>query len=227
MKKSIMERISEFHSNKKLLSEQQREQVRLQVMQGELDTEKQKELYRIHAERAIGKAREAIANNNSQDKQIAMRELKVAYGFYHYMSSMHFSFRLMHSQMDMQDATRDFAEMVKNLSSIRLTDKPVNFASLTRKALKNFSSLDVTGLDKMVDSLVRGSIAATESEQADDAFLEALVTGKASLDTPYPSKTLEVFDNSRTNTENTASPAAGNDDIMALLERMANGLKDE
>ena len=80
----------------------------------------------------------------------------------------------------------------------------------------------------MVDSLVRGSISATESDDADDSFLEALVSGEASLDTPYPSETLKNYDathaSSRSSTEDSSAPSS--DDIMELLDQMTAGLKD-
>lgn len=225
MAKSIIDRISGMWSaNKKLTAEKQKE-VYQQILSGQAKTEEQKQLYKIHAERAIVKAQKAAKNGDSAGKKIAMRELKASYGFYHYMSSMHDAFRAMEAQVRIQNVTQEFAEMVNNLSSIRVNAAPMDFAALTQKALKNFKPMDLVGLDQMVDCLVRGSITATEAEQADDAFLEALVEGRATLDTPYPSKTLEAYDSAKK--EKTGKSAAEDDDIMALLDQMVNKLNEE
>lgn len=229
MAKSIVDRISGmWKANKKLTAEKQKE-VYHQILSGMTKSEEQKQLYKIHAERAIVKAQKAAKSSDDAGKRIAMRELKVAYGLYHYMCSMHDAFRAMKSQVEMQNITQEFAEMVNSLCSIRMKAKPVDFAALTQKALKGFKPLDLAGMDNMVDSLIRGSIAATESDDADDAFLEALVRGEVSLETPYPSKTLEKYDTGRKEkrSETHSEPAGEKDDIMALLDQMVNSLKAE
>ena len=228
MTKSIFDRIHESREAKRKLSEQQRQKVYDQVLHGETETAEKKELYRLRAERAILKAKKAAKSNDSTAKRLAMQELKLAYGCYHYMGSVNDAFRTMHSQMQMQEATQEFASVVESLSKIRLQSSPINFADLTRKALKGFETLDISGLDSMVDSLIRGSIAATESDQAEDAFLEKLVSGEVSLDAPYHSMIVEEFDNSIKEQGSDTNPGAlsENDDIMALLDQMAAGLND-
>lgn len=224
MAKSIVDRIREMWSQNKQLTAEKQQEVYQQILSGMAKTEEQKQLYKIHAERAIVKAQKAAKNGDSAGKKIAMRELKASYGFYHYMSSMHDAFRAMEAQVKIQNVTQEFAEMVNNLSSIRVNAASTDFAALTQKALKNFKPVDLAGLDQMVDSLVRGSITATESEQADDAFMEALVEGRATLDTPYPSKMLEEYDSAKK--EKSGEPDDKKDDIMALLDQMVNKLNE-
>ena len=225
MAKSIVDRIREMWSADKQMSAEKKEQVYQQILSGMAKTEEQKQLYKIYADRAIVNAKRAAENGDLAGKKIAMRELKASYSFYHYMNSMYDAFRAMESQVRMQNVTQEFAEVVNGLSSIRVNATSMDFAALTQKALKSFKPVDLAGLDQMVDSLVRGSITATESEQADDAFLEALVEGRATLDTPYPSKTLEEYDSAKKGKAGEHDDQK--DDIMALLDQMVSKLNEE
>lgn len=230
MAKSIVDRIKERRAAAKKLSEQKQEELYKQVLDGLVAIGEHKEFYAEKAKYAIAKVRSA---NDAAAKQNAMRELKAAYGFYHYMSSMHDAFATIRSQMQLQAVTQEFAGIVKGLSSIRYNEESVNFAALTRKALRGFRSLNTSSLDDMVDSLVRGSIAATESEQASDEFFEDLIAGKVSLDTPYPSKTLEEYDRAKkqidkvTETGASARRTSKTSEIMDLLDQITAGLRDE
>lgn len=229
MSKSIIERIRESRATNRQLTDQQRQEVYNRVLHGEAETEEQKELYRIRAQKAIIKAKKAAESNDPAAKRIAMQELKLAYGCYHYMGSVNDAFRTMHSQMQMQSVTQEFASVVDSLSKIRVQNTPVNFAALTRKALKGFQTLDISGLDSMVDSLIRGSIEATESDRAEDAFFEKLVSGEASIDSHFPSRSLEEFDDRHKVkiVDQGKDESTVDDNIMTLLEQMTAGLSDD
>lgn len=220
MPQSLFERMFKCRAQKKQLSEQKRQELLDLVLQNKIRTAERREFYMIRAKESIERARRAVQSRNEADKQIAMRELKVNYAFYHYMSSLYNAFNAIESQMQMQTATEEFVEIATRLAGIKVQGKNVNFAELTRKALKGFKPVDTTGLDKMVDDLIRGSITATESDSADDAFLEALISGQSTLDTPFPSETLLEHD------ANESAAEENHEDIMALLDKVAEGLKD-
>lgn len=222
MAASIIERFRKERKRKKMLSEEQRTKVREQIVHGEFVTSQQKEYYKNQAETAILKAQKALACNDIEGRRIAMNELKVAYGVYKYMSSLHDSFRVLESQVQMQMLTEEFSQVVNELSRIRVSAVPVNFASLTKKALGNFPPIDTKGLDSMVNSLMSESIAATESQYADDSFLEKLVSGTVSLDDPYPSKALDEIRPKESDTD-----AGIDENIIKLLNRLADNLSDD
>ena len=221
MPESLLDRIINSFSKKKELSEQERQALLDLVLQSKIDTAGKRELYKIRAQESIQKARRAIKARNEADKRIAMQELKVNYAFYYYMGSLYNAFNVIESQMQMQAATQEFAEIATRLSQIKVQGKDVNFADLTRKALKGFKPVDISGLDKMVDDLVRGSITATKTDGVNDAFLEALISGQSTLDMPFPSETLSEHD-----AKKSATAEESHEDIMALLDKVAEGLKD-
>lgn len=229
MSKSIVDRFREKRLGKRQLDEQQREELKAQIIRGELETAKQKEVFRTRFELALSRARGAVKNNDSIGKANAMKEMKLYYGCYRYMNSVHDAFRALHTQVGMQEVTQQFADAVQNLSTIQIRQTPVNFARLTRDALKNIQPMDLEGVDEMVNQLLRGSIEATESNQAEDTFLEALINGTATLNTPYPSKELEAL-GSLTKTERDETKAVADsdtDDVLTLLNQMAERLSDQ
>lgn len=221
MPQSIFDRIFKSCSKKRELSEQKRQELLDLLLQNKIKAAQQRELYMIRAQKSIDRARRAVQSRNEAEKRIAMQELKVNYAFYHYMGALYNAFNTIESQLQIQAATEEFSEIITRLSGIKPQGKNVNFAELTRKALKGFKSVDMTGLDKMVDELIRGSITATESDSADDAFLEALISGQSTLDTPFPSEALQEHD-----AKKSATAEESHEDIMALLDKVAEGLKD-
>ena len=222
MPQSIFDRIFHSCSKKRELSEQKRQELLDLLLQNKIKAAEQRELYMIRAQKSIDRARRAVQSRNEAEKRIAMQELKVNYAFYHYMGALYNAFNTIESQLQIQAATEEFSEIVTRLSGIRPQQgKNVNFAELTRKALKGFKPMDTTGLDKMVDDLIRGSITATESDSADDAFLEALISGQSTLDTPFPSEALQEHD-----AKQSVAAEESHEDIMALLDKVAEGLKD-
>ena len=130
------------------------EQTRRTVFEALQQTETQKNLYATMAQRAINKARVAIASNDDAGKSIAYSELKFSYGVYQYMSALHNAFRTIKSQMDMQEMTASFAEVVDNLCKIRIPDNSFNFDKLTAKALSGFAPADMDGLNRMAQKLI-------------------------------------------------------------------------
>ncbi len=204
------------------------EATKLDITNALVETEAQKEVYRLAALRAINKAKRAEANNNVGEKNIAYNELKFAYGVYHYMDTLHTAFRSIESQMQMQEMTQNFAKVVNSLKSIRVPQSSVDFNKLTATALKGMDSIDFAGLDEMVNQLIHGSINATEASRVDSQFLDDLVSGRASLDTPYPVAGEEVTA-VETAQDQAAGQAAGEapsdaNDLLAMLDQINAGL---
>lgn len=206
-----------------------REEVKKEITSALIETDTQKELYRTAALRAIAKAKRAVANNNPGEKAIACNELKFAYGIYHYMDSLHTAFRTVESQLQIQEMTQEFANVVSSLKSIKLPAANVNFNSITAMALKAMGNFDTAGLDDMVRQLIQGSMSATDATQASDQFLEDLISGKVSLDAPYAAKPIrEPAENQKTieaapQNEQTQE-VSGTDELLALLDQINAGL---
>ncbi len=204
------------------------EETRKMIFDALTQIETQKNLYATTAQRAINKAKAAIANHDAAGKQIAYNELKFAYGVYQYMSTLLNAFRTIKSQMDMQEMTESFATVVNNLSKIRVSSNNVNFDKLTANALRGFETIDMSGLDKMVQQLIEGSIQATNTSGATDSFLDKLISGEASLDTPYDMASKPSDE--KTHSENTQTAAAQSDegkkteDLLAMLDAINAGL---
>ena len=201
------------------------EEVKAEITNALIETDAQKELYRVAAQRAIQKAKRAIANKNYGEKAIAYKELKFAYGVYHYMDTLHMAFRTIESQMQMREMTQSFAHVVNSLKNIRVPANNVNFSKLTATALRELDSVDLNGLDEMVNQLINGTINATEATSTSDAFLDELVNGTATLDTPFPEMTHQMTpaDDQKVKTEKTTNP--DNDELLAMLEQINAGLR--
>ncbi len=206
--------------------ERAREEVKKQITESLLETDTKKELYRVVAQRAIAKAKRAVANNNPGEKAIACNELKFAYGVYHYMDSLHTAFRTIESQLEIQEMTQEFANVVGRLKSIKLPAANIDFNSVTAAALKNLGGYDMAGLDDMVRQLIQGSMSASAS-QANDRFLEDLISGKTTLDAPYIVEPEKVTEAPETNLESAADEkkeVSGTDELLALLDQINAGL---
>ena len=206
--------------------EKARDEVKKQITESLIETDTKKELYRVAAQRAIAKAKRAVANNNPGEKTIAFNELKFAYGVYHYMDSLHTAFRTIESQLEMQEMTQDFANVVGRLKSIKLPAANIDFNSITATALKNLGGYDMTGLDNMVRQLIQGTMSASAS-QTNDHFLEDLISGKATLDTPYivePEQAAEAPEKNLESETEEKKEISGTDELLALLDQINAGL---
>lgn len=201
------------------------EEVKAEITNALIETDTQKELYRVAAQRAIQKAKKAIASQNFSEKAIAYKELKFAYGVYHYMDTLHMAFRTIESQMQMQEMTQSFAHVVNSLKNIHVPANNVNFSKLTATALEELDSVDLNGLDEMVNQLINGTIRATEATSTSDTFLDELVNGTATLDTPFPemSHPQNAANNEVKNSEETRNP--DNEELIAMLEQINAGLR--
>ena len=212
--RSIVETIR--HNKKKTMDE-----VKAEITKGIIEVDAQKELYRVTAQRAIQKAKRAIANRNDREKAIAYQELKFAYGIYHYMDTLHTAFRTIESQLHMQEMTQSFAKVVNTLKGIHVPAGTMDFNKLTAIALRSLDVADIRGLEEMVEKLIHGSMDATNSVNASDSFLDDLVNGTATLEPPYPSQTNSqeqaVSQKQEENMEST--------DLTALLDQINAGLK--
>ncbi len=220
--KSLADRINESIESRTIKREKDREELKRKILYCESETDTKRELYKIKAQRAINKAKSAA---NPAIKNIAMNELKLYYGLYHYMGTLNTAFLAMQSQIEMQDLTSEFANLVNGLTKIKVPDKNVDYNKLTLTALQGFKPVDNTGLNKMVDDLIRGSFVATDSANANNAFFEALITGDASLDDNYHSETLEAFDQKQENAA-AKNTSAKNDDLMNLLHQITAALNE-
>lgn len=208
------------------------EEVKREITDALVETETQKELYRTAAQRAIARAKRAVASNNPGEKAIAYNELKFAYGVYHYMDTLHTAFRTIESQLQMRQMTQNFANIVTRLKSIRVPSTNVNFTKLTAIALKEMDSVDFAGLDDMVNQLIHGSINATDASKANDQFLDDLVSGKATLDAPYPFESTEAAlenpaDADAPAQQETHNAATSTDELLAMLDQINAGLNGQ
>ncbi len=203
-----------------------KEQVKKEITKALIESDTQKELYRTSAMRAIVKARKAIDRHNQGEKAIAYNELKFAYGLYHYMDSLHTAFRTMESQLQIQEMTQEFANVVTSLKSIRLPSSKVDFNSITATALKSMGSFDTAGLDSMVKKLIEGSLVATNASHANDAFLDDLVSGKTTLEAPYMEEQPEIKEKEQEKEVKNAE-SEGTDELLALLEQINAGLNQK
>ena len=204
--------------------------IKQEITSALIETEAQKEIYRTAAQRAIHKAQRAEAQHNAAEKAIAYNELKFAYGVYHYMDTLHNAFRSIESQLQMQAMTQSFANVVMRLKSIRVPASTVNFNKLTAMALREMDRMDLSGLDDMVDQLIHGSIEATSAAHANDQFLDDLVSGKITLDTPYVSgkdmKTAGQEEPTKPVSEE-ESAAADESELLAMLDQISSGLNSK
>ena len=204
------------------------EEVRNEITDALIEVDAQKEIYRANALRAIAKAKRAIASNNAGEKAIAYKELKFAYGIYHYMDTLQTAFRTIESQIQMQELTQEFAQVVTNLKSIRMPASNINFNKITATALKGMDSVNFAGLDDMVNQLIQGSFKATDASHANNQFLDDLVSGKATLDAPYPvepeqTEQQEEEAGGEAPAEENNKPA-GTEELLALLDQINAGL---
>ncbi len=203
------------------------ENIKLEITNALIETEAQKEIYRTAAKRAIHKAQRAVEQHNAAEKAIAYNELKFAYGVYHYMDTLHNAFRSIESQLQMQEMTQSFAHVVSSLKSIRVPASNINFNKLTATALREMDRLDFSGLDEMVNELIHGSIQATDSAHANDQFLDDLVSGKVSLDTPYTTSSSTEAPAQTENLEKrteTKPVSADEAELLAMLDQINAGL---
>ena len=215
-----------LRGREKVKGEKARE-IKQEITSALIETEAQKELYRTAAQRAIHKAQRAAAQHNAAEKAIAYNELKFAYGVYHYMDTLHNAFRSIESQLQMQEMTQSFANVVTRLKSIRVPASTVDFNKLTATALREMDRLDFSGMDEMVNQLIHGSIHATGAAHADDRFLDDLVSGKITLDAPYVSGQ----DLAAAAREEPVQPVgeeraatADEADLLAMLDELSSGL---
>ena len=199
------------------------EEVKAEITNALIETDAQKELYRTAAQRAIQKAKRAIASQNPGEKAIAYKELKFAYGVYHYMDTLHTAFRTIESQMEMQEMTQSFAHVVTSLKSIRVPASSVNFSKLTATALKGLDAVDLRGLEDMVDQLIHGTVDATDSICATDSFLDDLVNGTATLETPFPA--LAESHEPAAAAGQPTEEKLDSEELTAMLDRINAGLK--
>ncbi len=217
--KSIAEMIGAWWENMIKERNDKKKQARKELIEAQLRGEKTKELYRLRAQRFIVQARDAAQRGDTAGRNRAAQLLKVSYAAYKYMCSLTDTYTAVATNMDLRELTADFARTISGITSIKVGDEHVNFAALTRKALKHLKPADMAEVDGMFDELIRGSISATEAANANDAFLDALINGSADLDTPYPSPAIAAYD------ERKGQDAKSQDDaMMAMLDKMAGEL---
>lgn len=235
---SIFDRLKDKRKEQRELTEKEREEVAKKVLDAIRTTGVQREMYSMRAQDAIAKARRAVAAGDATGKAIAMQELKMCYGVYRYMGTLNSAYRTLDAQIQMQKITQDFAGVVNSLSSINLHQPTLNFKDLTSKALTGLKGLDLTGMENMVNELVKGTNVATSVGTSDDPFLEKLIAGEVTLDSPYA----ELSATPTTNPVSTTTPVAttaptvastgavntqtGDDMIESLLAQLSAGLSN-
>ena len=235
---SIFERLKDKRKEQKELTEKEREEVAKKVLDAIRTTGVQREMYSMRAQDAIAKARRAVAAGDATGKAIAMQELKMCYGVYRYMGTLNSAYRTLDAQIQMQKITQDFAGVVNSLSSINLHQPTLNFKDLTSKALCGLKGLDLTGMENMVNELVKGTNVATSVGMSDDPFLEKLIAGEVTLDSPYAELSSTPASNPTTVSSPTATPTPttstvgtanaqnGDDMIESLLAQLSAGLSN-
>ncbi len=224
---SIWERIKGKKEEERELTEKEREECGRKVLESIHTTGVQREIYGMKVQEAIIKARNAAAANDPTRKALAMQELKMCYGVYRYMDTLHTAYQTMDAQMQMQKLTQSFAGVVNSMAEINVKQPKLDFGLLTKKALTGIRGLDLTGMEEMVNQLVSGTNAATSVSTVDDPFLEKLVSGEVTVDSPY---TLPA---SVQAAAQTAAPAAvpaaeksGDELIESMLAQLSEGLSE-
>ena len=221
---SIFDRIKQKQKERRELTEKERQEVSKKVLEAIHTTSVQREIYAMRAQDAIAKARRAAAAKDATGRAIALQELKLCYGVYRYMGTLNSAYRTLDAQIQMQKITQDFAGVVYTLSSINVSQPTLNFKDLTRKALTGLKGLDLTGMENMVNELVKGTNMATAVETAEDPFWEKLISGEVTLDSE-PSAVTDAAP------AQTAAPAAaqtqnGDELIENMLAQLSQGLSN-
>lgn len=215
--KSIAAIIKAWWANLAKDREDKKKLARKQLIEAQLTAQRQKEYYRIKANRYIEEARDAIKRSDNAGRVRAAQLLKVSYGAYRYMCSLSDTYTAISTNLDIREMTSEFARTINEITAIKVGDEHVNFAALTRKALRHLKPADLENVDGMFDELIRGSISATEATNANDVFLDALINGTATLDTPYPSPTIAELDK-------TEDAKMQDEQLLAILDQTAGTL---
>ena len=222
-----------FKSNRKPqpITAEERAKLKGELQTSIIEADTQRTLAKQKVERAIMKARGAIAKNDGPTKAIAFNELRMGLALYRYMGSLSSNLRMMESNLTMQMVTENFADIVHRMSKLKVPASTMNFNKLTAEALRGIQPVELEGIEGLTKSLIEGSMSATNTAVIEDKYLEDLVSGRISLDDPIG--TTATVDAQPAYTETVASapvePAASDessDDLMRLLDVISTGLKN-
>ena len=174
-----------------------------------------KDTYRVFFQRALHNVRNAEKRNNPAMRDAAMRELKSAYGLYHYLSSFEDAFRTLESELAIQRLAGDLNNVVGELGKIRVSKRAVDFDHLTESILRNIRMGEIASLDTMTNSLIEKTMQATNAASMPDEFVDDLLNGSISLDSACskvsPMSTEEILN--------------GIPDFNALLNKINSALR--
>lgn len=202
-----------------------RAQLKTELVKGIIDADAERRIAYNDIMRAIERARNAIANNDEIGKATAMNELRLHLGMYRYMSAMYGNLKLMESNFAAQDITQNFADFVHRVSSIKVPASTVNFDKLTAQALRGIKPVNLSGVEKMAQNLIDGSMKATNTAFISDKYLEDLVNGTVSLGDPAQTAApngVDIVDPTVQSNPEVADDAT--DELRKMLQEINAGL---
>ncbi|MBQ8150339.1 MAG: hypothetical protein IJ041_07455 [Clostridia bacterium] len=181
---SISTVIKNFFARRDNKVQMTREQVNEMIEKALHQTGAQQNYYRERAQRSILLAREATASGNMQERARRMRELKMNYAFYRNTSALHEGYHTMKGNLSLMEQIQDYGKVVDAFSTISAAYGRINIDKLADRSVKSIQGVDTTKLESMLDRMISQSVGESFTTE-DDPFLAKLVSGEATLDTPY------------------------------------------
>ncbi|MGN0779724.1 MAG: hypothetical protein ACI4MJ_11280 [Aristaeellaceae bacterium] len=225
---SMGEALQNNRQKREAAKKQQAEQTYKDVLEAIAQTDAQKTLYATRAQRAIAAVKRAEANHDTVGKRIAYDQLKFAYAVYQYIGKIHDVYRIIQGQLDMQGATEELVATVGKLNAIRIPTQSVNFDKLTDTALRGFRTMDVSGVDNMLQQMLNTSTQTSSISGISDQLMDQLIRGEITLDTPYTAEvTTDTVEPVQTHAAETSTQTAENlNDALSMLNAITSGLRD-
>lgn len=171
--------------NKTAAEKLDREQARMMLMQAQVDIDAKQMRAKQDSRIAIKACRAAIANNNTVELQIAKTRLRAHYAMYLYAGSLLNNLKILSANLEMQDITMAFSNVVSSMTNLKIPEGKVDFNKLTRKALKTLAPVDLQGADTMLRTIIEGSLNASDmmsSSAISDDFLDKLIKDDSMLE---------------------------------------------
>ncbi len=181
---SISTVIKDFFARRDQKEQMTREQVNEMIEKALHQTGSMQNLYRERAQRSILLAREATASGNMMERARRMRELKMNYAFYRNSSTLHEGYHTMKGNLSMMEQIQDYGKVVDGVAAISAAYGRLNIDKLADRSVKSIHGVDTTKLESMLDRMITQSVGESFTTE-EDPFLAKLISGEATLDTPY------------------------------------------
>ena len=188
---------------------------------------------KINTVAAVHACRRAISRGDAMGLKIAKTQLRSCYAMFVYTQALQNNLRMMKSNVDMQEMTVSFAKVVQSVAGITIPSGKVNFNKLTRDALKTLSPIDIDGATGMLQSVIDGSLSATDilgSSEISDSFLDKLINDESLLDQETYSVSANSMENGQTNQaeklDDNQQAQAKLDQLDDLIAQLGSDLND-